>query len=192
MTRLWVGTLLVFCFVAAKADAEVIPNTKLDAIASQAAGKPVRVQCETTPAAWRDKIRFAYKQPLWSGYEIIGYSYVESGEVHLSPLVCLPLLDAVTDSAHAAGYKPLAYALSVLIHEAQHAKGIKSEREAECAAQAVLPGYFKSVGIPLKVTKFIKKGVKWVPTTVPNVEYARALQHARYMHSILPPEYQGC
>lgn len=110
----------VAALVLAGAPAGFREAPALEPAASFLAGKPVGVWCGVT--------RLGERYP-------IGYARSGGDAVFVMPsLVCAPLerlrADVPVPSDDAG------YALSVLLHEAAHARGIADERAADCAALA--------------------------------------------------------
>ena len=182
---LLVATIIVVC----NARAADVNDPTLNGIATLAAGKNVNVHCETDALAWDKQIGTVYSGK-YRGVEVRGYAWAGQADVFIGPDICVPLLNAQA-GPYAAGLRPLAAALQVLLHEAMHSKGETGEAAAECQSLALLPTYLKFVKVPDKVVRFYKKAGRWLPKTVANPDKAVMLQYAQWVHSRLPAEYQG-
>jgi hypothetical protein len=189
-------------FTAGTASAAVT-HPKLNAIASQFAGRPVSVSCELSDYDW--DIRDGW-------YGVYGFYYPpEADWVFLSPAACAPLLTALNAGIKDAGLSPLGLGLLVLLHESFHARGFVNEAQTEACAMRSLPEELSAFGIgPTKtvaikqlryrvhrrkvgkrVIRFRTSRVVTVYRTVANDDHSRILDWAAQWHAEAPPEYQN-
>jgi hypothetical protein len=195
--------------LAATATAGDSPMPQLDAFASEIAGKPVHVWCETDWAAW-DQV--AYGGLIGSavpGHYLGGFTDLAQPVVYINPAHCEAFQLALTIGPFGYYDVGLAYyanALLVLSHEAVHQRGISDEAQTECTALPLgIPMAIKHLGLPavvkrtkvVKVRKKIGKRFFVVPVTrtvsVANPDLARLQNWIALWHKTTPPQYQvGC
>jgi hypothetical protein len=196
--------VLVGLAAGTAAQAANAPHPTFDALATEVAGHSTQVWCEDDPYDWD---QLWYPQGVPGGY-IQGFAPYGGNVVFVSPTICEALW-ATVDPGGPGGYLDsgmsfFARALLVLIHEAEHAKGIVNEAEAECAAlPLVVPMAVKHFGVPQTikqarvVSKWKKVGKKRVrvqvvqQVSVANPDLTRIAQWAKYWHDVLPAEYRG-
>jgi hypothetical protein len=194
-------------FSAGPASASAVGHTKLDAIASKYAGRPIEASCEQSNYDWD------VNYELYGAYGI--YLPSDPHWVFLSPAACDPLLLALQNGSVTglkdAGLRPVALGLLVLLHESFHARGYLNEAQAEACAMRYLPQGLVDFGIGTTKTVAVKR-VKYqvhrrkvgkrtfrlrtsrVVTsyrTVANDDHYRVLRWAQQWHSAAGPEYQN-
>jgi hypothetical protein len=99
---------------------------RLAAVASQLAGLPVTVRCETLGQAWTD----AHPE---SGYVWFGADGRPEHSATITWQTCSDL-GSWTGSDHTSSSLEQVVAVHVLTHEAMHMAGLRNEAAAECAA----------------------------------------------------------
>lgn len=201
----FLGALVIIAVLAvtriATAEAANSPHFTLDSIASQVAGKPVSIHCETNNQDWDAMVGVNF--PGRRGDQINGYAVPGSTVAFISPRACLPLQQALRTNYRDAGLVFLTIGLHVLIHEAVHLRGVRNEGETDCAALAEFGNYVDDVGVPLTVTKLVRKtktvlvrGIRVRTSTVvtvrvPNPDVARMRVLAQQLRDAMPIEYRG-
>lgn len=186
------------------------PHPLLDQISTEVAGKPLTVWCETNELDWG-----AYE--LRVGAVLYGFTYLSQPVTYLSPATCNTLHFAITYGYKEVGIIYLANAVTTLVHEAVHQRGISDERVAECTAlPLVMPVMEKYLGLTRTVpelqtrvvtfTRAVRRKVRgrWVTVRVKsqkvvtetvqvdNPAYGRAQAWVTAWHNSLPAQYQGC
>ena len=190
------------------ANAANSPHPTLDAVATEVAGKPVSVHCETNEAQWR----------YWENGSILhGFAYPSRPIVDIAPRHCNTLRFALTYGYREVGITWLSDAVATVVHEAVHQRGIRDECQTEKIAMSltmsVAERHFgltqtepETRHYTKTLTKVLRRKIagRWrlvrVPTQVavsesvqaPNPDYARFQQWMMAWHSTLPAEYQGC
>ena len=178
----------------------------LDAVASEVAGKPVSVWCETH---WSEWIHLGDDfGEDWSFLD--GFTVLSQPIIFISPSHCLTL-HAILDREDVGSFLA-ASSLLTLAHEAVHQRGIQNEGETDCTALPLVPGLAtRHLGIPATISES-RTSSRWkrvtrvvqgkrvtvrvrVTTvtyaTVPNPYLARLADAALRYHRAAPPEYQG-
>lgn len=185
---------------AGPAHAANLPDPRLDAAASSAAGHPVAVWCETDPSAWLG-LQQQYAAPGAGAFTEIGGS-----TVFLGPDYCSTLRFYLGDPGVAT--VPEGAALLVLLHEASHAAGVVDEHAADCRALPLVAGYAESLlGVAPEVTRLRRRTVSTVvrvrgrrlvrrttvatPQTVPNPQLGLIVAEAQAWHDAEPGRYRG-
>jgi hypothetical protein len=193
---------------ATAAGAANSPHPKFDGVATQVAGKPVSVHCETNEYQWR----------YWENGSLLhGFTYLSTPVVYIAPKHCHTLHYALTYGYREVGVTYLSDAIATLVHEAVHQRGIRDECQTEKLAQSLVMSVAEQTfGLSQKVsearystktvTKVVRRKIagKWrsikVPTQVmtsamvqvPNPDYARFQAWALAWHKALPAEYTDC
>jgi hypothetical protein len=104
-------------------------------VASTLAGRPTRVYC-WSQADWAT--RLAERRALFPNADPLGpwraYTRLDPLVVHLSPELCAQLarVTGTVSLREAGSVDAAAWAIHVLAHESQHARGILDEATAEC------------------------------------------------------------
>lgn len=186
------------------------PHPLLNQISSEVAGKPITVWCETSELDWG-----AYE--LRVGAALYGFTFLNQPVTYLSPATCNTLHFALTYGYKEVGIIYLANAVTTLVHEAVHQRGITDERVTECTAlPLVMPTMEKYFGLTRTIpelqnrvvtfTRTVRRKVRgrWVTVRVKtqkvvtetvqmdNPAYARTLAWVTAWHNSLPAQYQGC
>jgi hypothetical protein len=203
-------TLALALASVAAANAANTPHLTLDAVASEVAGKPVSVHCETNEAQW-------INWELQANAVLHGFTYISSPVVYIAPHHCNTLRFALTYGYREVGITWLSDAVATVVHEAVHQRGIRDECQTEKIAMSLTMsiaerhfGLTQTVPQTQHYTKTVTKVMrrkiagKWrlvrVPTQVavsesvemPNPDYARFQQWMMAWHNSLPAQYQGC
>lgn len=189
--------ILAALTLAATATAENLPNPLFDTVASEVAGKPVAVWCESS---WDDWVAIGAGAAN-------GFTYPDTATVFLSPRQCETLWALSMKDDVGSFYA--ASALLTLAHEAIHQRGVTDEGEADClalpllqaiaithfgASLTVAQSYTYTTSRLVSVSK--KKRVRVSSTKVgsrqvPNPWLARIETDALRWHQSKPAEYQG-
>jgi hypothetical protein len=182
------------------------PDNRLDAVATQVAGHPVNVWCESS---WSDWIHTGDSaDENWDG--VRGFTFLSAPTIYIAPDACFTLHAMLNrenvGSLHAAD------ALLVLAHESVHQRGISDEGMTDCTALPLVPSLaVNSFGIPSMApekyavtvwkTMRVKVGGKWVTKryatqqvrwrSIPNPWLAQLANDAHRWHRTAPAEYQG-
>jgi hypothetical protein len=117
--------------LAAPATAADRPHATLNAVSAEVAGKPVRVHCETSEVQW-------IGWQLQFGKILAGFTYLEQPVTYIAPDFCNTLHWSLQYGYREVGLVWLTGAVSVLVHEAVHQRGIRDERVTECTAQPLI------------------------------------------------------
>lgn len=129
--------------LAGTAQAGNQPHPTLDAIASEVAGRPVSVWCETDWDDWH----------TMTGGRFPG-AFVRSltdTVAYMGPLRCTDLTAAVSGSASVT---QLGGGLQALLHEAVHLRGVLDEGETDCTALGLVREYaIRYFGFPETVAE---------------------------------------
>ncbi len=166
------------------------PTSKLDQIASEVAGKPVTVFCETNDVEWDTRIMEVSKGRL-RGYQVDGYAFPNATQAFIAPRACRPLLSALRVRVNFATSYSFSVGLITLIHEATHLRGLLNESEADCEAVQRAPAYIDDFGIPAKINvRRVVRGLVFC-TKIVNPLLARLRLDFRAVHDDRPPVYQG-
>lgn len=198
--------VLATAATASAAPAGNWPEPKLDAVASQVAGKQVAVWCEEN---WGDWIHAGDSvSEDWSYVD--GFTFIGRPTVYLAPSVCETLHALVRlPGAGDVGLYHAALAIHVLVHEAVHQRGIANEGDTDCTALALLGdvavrhfGFTAKEREPYTVTttRRVKVGkgkfatvrdtaVRFREVESPRLKRLLAFGHA--WHEAAPEEYQG-
>jgi hypothetical protein len=202
------ATIAVALASATAAGAANSPHPKLDGVATQVAGKPVSVHCETDEYQWR----------YWENGSLLhGFTYLSTPVVYIAPKHCYTLHFALKYGYREVGVTYLSDAIATLVHEAVHQRGIRDECQTEKVAQSLVMsvaeqtfGLSRTVSEAQYSTKTLTKVLrrkiagKWrsikVPTQlttramvqVPNSDYARFQAWALVWHNGLPAQYKNC
>lgn len=96
------------------------------------AGRPVPVVCA----------------PIQGGHA--GYYDVRRDVITLDPLVCVKFSAPASSRAKAEG-------VYALVHEAEHARGITDEHDADCAALRDFPAVVRRAGMTAKLISWAKR-----------------------------------
>ncbi len=180
--KLVVVTFLALLFCPAAQSAH--PNSRLNSLASEIAGRPVTATCYDNPREW-----VAVEQANHVTYDADAFSY-QDGRTFLSPLVCDTLEALMNYPAAQVGAYWASRAIKVFIHEAEHQTGLVDEHLTDCAAISLLPKYAPVFGFPQKITQvsYVRSGklYKRVTKLTVNPAYTSLLQWANYWHSITP------
>jgi hypothetical protein len=204
---LMLGFVIAGCLaMAAPAVAGNWQDTRLDSAASQVAGHPVQVWCEST---WTDWIHEG--DYLREDFGLVrGVTWISYPTVYINPTEC-ETLHALLGGEHIDTYHA-SLAIQVLAHESVHQRGISDEGVTDCTALPLVPqlaiDYF---GIPTTVTDtYLKTVRKKVTVRAKGRTYVRYVtvqrqatrlvanpyltglaQDALRWHRTLPAEYQG-
>jgi hypothetical protein len=210
MSRLTLATFAVMLMMSVAATAGMAGNdsdARLDAVATEVAGAPVAVWCETHWSSWilTGVDLFGEDWSFLRGFTIIGRP-----TVYISPADC-ETLHALLDGESVGTYHA-AIAIHVLAHEAMHQRGITNEGEADCAALPLVPELaVRHFGIPttvpaartVSVSRVVSRLVngkrvritvrtgRIVQVQVKNPYLERLATDALRWHRSAPPEYQG-
>ena len=136
--------LAVLVVVVVPAAAAAAPSgfretSRLQPIASAVSPGAI-VYCSRSEDLWRTDVSERFPgAPSWSR---VGAYYVGS-EVFLSPFACRAL-EGWLRGKNVPTLQYLAVYSLTLVHELMHARGIVSERAADCAALKVLPGVLRT------------------------------------------------
>lgn len=181
------------------------PNATLNAVASNVAGHPVSVWCETSDRGWVDL------ENQHNTGEDDGFTVQGEPTVYLAPRICDTLEYMLGYGYQATGLLWDALAIKTLLHESVHQRGITDEGVTDCTALSLLPQYVTDFGIPAtvsatsytRVTRAVRitfgvrhKVVRYstmVPSTtqVPNPDLQKLENYAESWHKSLPASYQG-
>lgn len=182
------------------------PEPKLDAVASQIAGKPVAVWCEDN---WGDWIHAGDSiSEDWS--YVNGFTFIDRPTVYLAPSVCETLHALVRlPGTGDVGLYHAALAIHVLVHEAVHQRGIANEGETDCTALALLRdvavqhfGFTATErqAYTVTTTRRVKVGKRKFATVrntavryreVESPRLVRLVEFGKAWHEAAPAEYQG-
>lgn len=183
-----------------------LPHPRLDQVASEIAGKPATVHCESSEDEWNN----GWAQLGMVGWQLWGVSHNDTSEVVLSPRVCHTLRVALDHDHVAAGPYMMSRALHTLVHESVHQRGIADEAVTECLTMPLIKGVavrhfgYKRQKVVTRLVKKIKvvtvrfgKQIRRVRvptmverrTTAPNPELQALLAWVDGWHLSLPPEY---
>lgn len=189
------------------------PHPTLDAIASEVAGYPASVWCETDETAWAGMSATGasgFVRRTATGHEPVAY---------IGPSACTPLTEALRDS-YAVSTVDLAHGLLTVLHESVHLRGVHDEGETDCTALALVKTYavrsfgysewttvkrrvhrwvhvqrkvwVKRDGRRARVTRLVRVRVaRTVKVRVPDVGLASLVAAAELEHLRKSPEYQG-
>jgi hypothetical protein len=197
--------VLVAASGLAETAAAAVRHPKLDAVASEFAGRPIAADCYTDSAD--DFYNWDVTYKLWGVYGV--YYPSQPNDVFLSPAACQPLLTELGSGMRDAGRRPFSLALSVLLHESFHARGWVNEADTEACAMRFLPDGLADFGIyPTKTIAVKQVRTRWarrkvgkrtiryrtsrvvtVYRDVVDRDYGQILGWARYFHNLAPPEY---
>lgn len=205
----WALLLIVVAFVALPATAlgGNSADQRLDAAASEVAGKPVPVWCENS---WADWIHFGDSVSQdWTW--VSGFTVPSAGPtVYVNPRQC-ETLHALLNGENVGTYYA-ASALLTLAHESVHQRGVLNEGETDCTALPLVPGlavsrfgiasmvsqsytattvrrFVRKVRGKRVVIRVVQRVVRW--RTVKNPYLDRLAADALRWHRSKPPEYQG-
>jgi hypothetical protein len=196
--------------VPAAASAANQPHPVLDSASTEIAGRPVRVHCETNEAQW-----IAWQ--LQFGSILHGFTYFDQPVTYISPRWCWTLRSTLVVGYREVGVASLSMAVSVLVHEAVHQRGIRDECQTEKIAQTLVMGVAERYFNLTRTVPEIQHSVEMVWRTVrrkiagkwrkirvrvgqvrtetvlvPNPDYARFQVWVTAWHNSLPPQYLGC
>lgn len=168
--------VLALAFVlVASARAGNVPDPRLDAAATEIAGHPATVYCETEPAAWAEIVAANFPGAPFSPDRLQGFAPYGGSVVYLSPANCLTLR-AELKAAFPVGFlRSTGEALMTLLHESIHARGVVDEQATDCAALGLLRHYaINLLRIPERVyvsklvarVKRVRVNGRWVRRTV--------------------------
>lgn len=197
--------LLVFCLW----QAAWAHSANVDALASEVAGKPVSVHCETNADTWRELVNQNFEPDPISNM-IAGFTNLREAKVFLGPQICQALIQAERFGAVNAGLLPFSLAILTLVHETIHQRGITDENQTSCAAKKETPAIaekyygikqyvFQTKLVPaFKVVRVAGKSVR-VKTMaskrvrVLNPQYVALVTYIGLWHNELPEGYRkGC
>lgn len=185
-------SLLVWAAIGVASAKAAYSDTRLDAIASAIAGKPVTVSCGSDESDWTTTEKTA-------GYtfNVDGFTYVSRPTIYLSPRICDTIEADLHEGPTAVGDYWNGLAVKVFIHEATHqALASSDEGLVECQAfknvrlYAPLFGYTKTV-VQTTYAHVTKTTYKRVTKTVPNPALARLTHWASFWHNLLPASYRA-
>lgn len=196
MKKFLLLSLASFLLYSGSAGAGNYADPRLDAVASEVAGKPVQVWCETSIIDW-----VTIGAGNYSGFTFIGIPIV-----YIAPRQC-ETLHALLSRENIGSYYA-ASAILTLAHEAVHQRGVLNEGETDCLALPLVPTLaVKHFGIPATVTvntvvrslRLLRVKTKWVRVfdtklvakIVPNPFLALITRDALRWHKSKPAEYQG-
>jgi hypothetical protein len=131
MKRIMMLLLVLALAVPAAANAADRPHPTLNAVSTEVAGKPVRVHCETSEVQW-------IGWQLQFGRVLSGFTFFDQPVTYIAPNFCHTLHWSLTYGYREVGLVWLTGAVSVLVHEAVHQRGIRDERVTECTAQPLI------------------------------------------------------
>ena len=196
----------VLAVAAGSAAAENLPNPVFDQVATEVAGKPVSVFCETD---WYPWIKF-FEEDGINGGGINGFTSLASPIVFVSPRQCETLW--ALQSGASVGTYYAASAVFTVAHEAVHQRGITDEGVTDCTALPLVPGLVvKYFGIselvserylaPKTIKRVVKVGKQKKTVTVrtmveatrqvPNPWLGDFERDVVRWHKAKPAEYQG-
>jgi hypothetical protein len=148
---------------------------KVDAIATEVAGRPANVRCKT-PSEWVDDDQ-RLRVPGTAAY-----AWPSTGRAVLGPRACTGLFFLLHDPTglRLQELNPginvdfeSAFGLTVLLHEATHMAGNRDEADTQCSAMKLLP--------------------VWLERLVPENRRKRLLAWAWQYHNGMPYDYRkGC
>jgi hypothetical protein len=201
-------TLALACaaalLTAGTASAENWKDNRLDTVASQIAGKPLAVHCESS---WYEWINAGEEQAEdWS--VLAGFTFISEPVVYISPDLCETLHALLELGPRGVGVYHVAAAVQTLVHEAVHQRGVSNEGETDCTALSLVDdvavrtfGYRRTERVPYTVTTTTRRkvGGRWVTSRIQAVRYrqqpSQTLKDFHAMavawHKAAPPEYQG-
>jgi hypothetical protein len=172
------------------------PDSRLDAIASSIAQKPITVYCEDDSHVW-DAVENYY------GVRADGLTFLTQPVVFVRPLIC-EALHAILQGEDVGSFYA-SHAILTLTHESTHQR-LNSGNEAlvECTAMKLYPtvltqqfGWepsFTEVYYTLQVKrvkgKRVTRRIRHTRTT-PSIWYAHLIRDATRWDAILPPSYHG-
>jgi hypothetical protein len=181
--------VLILAFVGAFACAGTASawnagTPKLDVIATDVAGHPVTVWCETDPETW---IELLGSSPEMAN--VLGFTYLAEPIVYVNPTDCriLRLASFGYDPAD-TGLFYLARAIRDLVHESVHQRGITDEGITDCTALVAMPEVAVRF-FGFNRTAVVRRGRRKV--RVPDPALARLLEWAHAWHEESPAQYQG-
>lgn len=208
--RFLLVALAALVFAAPVASSNM-PHPTLDQVATEVAGKPVAVWCESSVTDW-DRAVYTASRGTQIGAQILGFTYISAPTVYLSPSQCQTLHFALQVGYHDVGVSYLSSAVLTLVHEGVHQRGVTDEGVTDCTAlPLVVPMMEKYFGLTQTVpgfaqetyTKVVRRKIagKWrnirvsatriVNVVNPNPDYARAAAWAVAWHRGKPAAYQG-
>jgi hypothetical protein len=199
-----VASLVVSAFAAGHGSAAVV-HPKLNAVASDIAGRQIVATCEQD----RDQYDWDFTYDNWG---VLGVWYGSMpNDVFLAPAACEPLLTQQNYGLKDAGLRFFAVGVLTLVHESFHARsnGVWSEADTEACAMKYLSRGIEDFGIYSTHTVAVKKTVtRWVKRKirgrvvryrtsrvvtvyrdVTNPDYGRILDWGLINHNELPPQY---
>jgi hypothetical protein len=179
-------------------------DDRLDAAASQIAGKPLDVHCEDSWYEWINAGEEAGED--WS--VLAGFTYVSEPVVYIAPDLCDTLHALLDLGPRGVGVYHAAAAVQTLVHEAVHQRGVTDEGDTDCTALTLVDdvavrhfGYKRTERVPYTVTTTTRRkvGGRWVTSRSQAVRYrqqpSQTLKDFHSMavawHKAAPPEYQG-
>jgi hypothetical protein len=140
---------------ASVSHAAIYTDPRIDQIASEASGLPMRAFCYSSFDSWRHE---------WDddeGRTMFGAASGGTGQffVDLSPTVCSTLLAAFDHGASAAGTRWASLAILTLLHasiyqgnvERGFIRGWRYEGTTSCTALKLIPQYAARIGFPEKI-----------------------------------------
>lgn len=191
---------------AGSAGAANLPNPVFDQIASEVAGKPVSVYCETDWFVWIK----AFESIGVNGGGINGFTNLSTPTVFVSPRQCETLW--ALHARENVGTYYAASAVFTLAHEAVHQRGITDEGVTDCTAMPLVAGiavrYFgiaefvtQTYLVPKTIKRTVVVGKKKKTITVrtmeqatrqvPNPWFEQFKADTLRWHKAKPAEYQG-
>ena len=111
--------VLAALLAVSPARAENQPHATLDAIATEAAGKPLAVWCESSVLDW-DRMVYAVSRGQRIGAQSTGFTQLSAPIVYLAPDECGMLHFGLAHGYRETGLIPLVSAVLTLLHEATH------------------------------------------------------------------------
>lgn len=197
MRKLVTLILILSCYVATNARAADVPA--LNTVSGSVAGHPVQVNCVTDWTVWETELTFRFpthgNPRLYEGFTNTGVP-----TVFINPDLCETLTLTLNLGYRNVGTMMFAEAITVLLHESLHQRGMIDEGETDCAAVALTEQTaVSSFGVPATVTKRIVsyhrvngKRVRYVKTIkVRNPELDQLNTWVLYWHHLRPSAYQG-
>lgn len=187
----------VLVIVVPAAGAANNPNPVFDAVATEVAGKPVSVWCESS---WVE----------WVGVGLAdanGVTILDRPIVFVSPRQCETLWALQTGES--VGTYHAASALLTLAHESVHQRGITNEAQTDCLALPLVPqiatnhfrvpttvsqSYTVMTSRRVRVTKtkwIVVKSSKVAVRQIPNPWLEQLAADALRWHQSKPADYQG-
>jgi hypothetical protein len=181
-------------------------DSRLDATASQIAGKPINVWCESSWSDWIHAGDSVHEN--WD--EVGGFTYLSEPTIYVAPDSCFTLHALL--GRESVGTLYAAQAILVLAHEAVHQRGISDEGVTECTALPLVPSLavshfgiastmrqtyattvWKSVRVKVGGTTVTRKvSTRDVRSRViPNPWLKQLAADAHRWHRTSPAEYQG-